>query len=509
VLAFWRAVELFSPQAVPKLGAQERVYRVEEGAPLPWEPGHPLAEEWLRESTVWQHSVFLGVFSLDGAYAELRRALGGVVEDGDPPRAGHSALAAERLQQHEAGESTARAQAAELEAQITDYGVRWHELFPGSVFPDERWAQDSERSRRELRAPWLDEVWDTARTEVFLVALRLHQAFVLATASKIRHSLRVAIDVTRDGSLSDIPADAALAAWQCLFMVVPVISTTFASLARLFRHLDQEALGYLLIDEAGQSTPQNAAGAIWRSRYTVVVGDPLQLEPVVTLPLSAQRDLQTAHGVPASLLPDHCSVQSLADAVTPVGTYRADGELWVGSPLNVHRRCGEPMFAIVNQIAYDGQMINHTPPREAVALPPSAWLHVAGERSEGHWIPEEGQRLERLLADLASCRADFAEVFMIAPFRDVATRLGRYRRTIHTTQGKEADVVILVLGGDPLRTGDKAWAARRPNLLNVAVSRARRRLYVIGDREVWGGLAYFGTLVRVLARVDAMGAVQL
>ena len=412
------------------------------------------------------------------------------------------AAASELARHHAAGERAAREQATKLEQQIAEFGAQWQDLSPGSVFPDERWALDSERSRRELRAPWLDEAWDTARTEVFLAALRLHHAFVFATASKIRHSLGVAIDVMRDGSLTNVPADAALAAWQCLFMVVPVISTTFASVARLFRHLEQEALGFLLIDEAGQSTPQNAAGAIWRSRYTVIVGDPLQLEPVVTLPLGAQRDLQVAHGAPEALLPNHCSVQSLADAATPVGTYRADGELWVGSPLNVHRRCEEPMFAIFNEIAYDGQMINHTPPREELMLPASAWLHVAGERSEGHWIPEEGQRLERLLAELAGHGADFAEVFLIAPFRDVASRLGSYRRaypgitagTIHTTQGKEADVVILVLGGDPMRTGDKAWAAQRPNLLNVAVSRARRRLYVVGDREAWGGLAYFEVL---------------
>ncbi len=65
---------------------------------------------------------------------------------------------------------------------------------------------------------------------------------------------------------------------------------------------------------------------------------------------------------------------------------------------------------------------------------------------------------------------------------------------LHTTQGKEAEVVILVLGGNPQRPGAKDWAVQSPNLLNVAVSRAEARLYVIGDRAAWGQRPYFRVL---------------
>ncbi|WP_218008886.1 DEAD/DEAH box helicase [Nocardia jiangxiensis] len=386
-----------------------------------------------------------------------------------------------------------------------------------TYFPDDTWW--TERDRRESAAPWTDPEWNTVRSELLLAALALHRSFLQQMPTRMRQNLQAAMDVVGGGAPRDLSVQAAQAAWQSLFLVVPVVSTTFASYGRLFGHLEREALGWLLIDEAGQATPQNAVGALWRTRRAVVVGDPLQLEPVTTLPFRTEDALRTDFGVDPQWSSSHTSVQRIADRLTPLGTSLPDDEVptWVGVPLTVHRRCDSPMFDIVNTIAYDGLMINGTgtAAREHFdatypSLPESKWIDVVGASARGHWIPDEGRQLDRILRFLEGLGIAMSEVMVISPFRDTAREIARRARdypgltagTIHTAQGKQADVVILVLGGDPARPGARRWAASKPNLLNVAVSRAKRRLYVIGDHRSWSTERYFGTLARYLPQAE-------
>jgi len=406
-------------------------------------------------------------------------------------------------------EAKAAVVAAERERDECQEAIERYRQQPGAWLPDDEWLED--RRARELRAPWSDQEWNEARSELFLAALALHKAFLVHAARPMRESLDGAMEILSGNAPSDLSTEAALAAWQALFLLVPVISTTFASVSRLLGHLGPEALGWLLVDEAGQATPQNVVGALWRSRRAVIVGDPLQLEPITSIPFRAEQAIREHYGVGEEWLTGRGSVQSLADRLNRFGTSLPgpEGRVWVGAPLSVHRRCDRPMFEISNEIAYDGLMVAATDPAlgEAFAgryptLPQSKWIDVRSDSSSGHWISAEGEEVDRILAHLGQIGFDFSQVMAIAPFRDVATQLSERARshsglragTIHTAQGKEADIVILVLGSDPAREGARTWAASRPNLLNVAVSRARRRLYVIGDREAWMRQRYFDLL---------------
>ncbi|MCX5199269.1 ATP-binding protein [Streptomyces sp. NBC_00249] len=445
-----------------------------------------------------------------GAVATARQAREAAQAHLDGVRAAVGAAEA-RLRAGQQAAEAAGARAERAERAIAAARARWE-----GFVPEESWLTDD--SLRERSAPWSDPEITAARTELFLAALHLHQAFLRCTARTMYANLMAAMDAVTGAVPHTVPETHLRAAWQSLFLLVPVVSTTFASLDRVFGRLGPQALGWLFVDEAGQATPQMAVGGMWRARRTVVVGDPLQLEPVVVLPWTAQRALRDDFGVAEEWAPGRTSVQQLADRANRYGTLLpaelpgGGHEVWVGSPLRVHRRCDDPMFSVSNAIAYDGLMVQGVDAgtREPyVYRPASSWVDVAGAQADGHWIPEEGRALRRVLERLREeGGVDLArDVFVISPFRQVVAGAKRACRdlvpgervgTVHTTQGKEADVVILVLGTDPRRAGARAWAASRPNLLNVAVSRAKRRLFVIGNREAWRDQRHFSTLAESL-----------
>jgi len=386
------------------------------------------------------------------------------------------------------------------------------------------WEQED--GNLQLKSPWIFNEWQESRDNLFVAAFALHRAFIDAAAKPLRHNLRAAMDVMNGRALKEQQEPARRSLWASLFLVVPVISTTFASTARLFGELGKEQLGWLLIDEAGQTMPQAAVGAIWRAERAIVIGDPQQIQPVVTTPATLIRSIFSEFGVGTDKwAAPEISTQILADRISWFGTKieTDDGDIWVGSPLRVHRRCENPMFSISNHVAYNSLMVYGTQPGSSqigASLGESCWINIE-DNSNGKWTEAEGELAVSLLRKLLDDGIKAPDIFFITPFRIIRDRLRQLIRsdrsvadrlpekawnwtqdrigTVHTFQGKEADTVVIVLGAASENSaGARLWAGRPPNLLNVAVTRAKRRLYVIGNRDAWRGAGAFTHLAQNL-----------
>ncbi len=374
-----------------------------------------------------------------------------------------------------------------------------------------------------LTTPWIDAALAKKRATVFEKAMDVHKAFVDAAPEAFINNLGILFSDFGSSSLGSEAADKLISdLWSTLFLLIPVISTTFASLARMFPRVDSPCIGWLLVDEAGQALPQAAIGALMRSHRAVVVGDPLQIEPVMPLPDTLTSAICERFKVSAQrYAPPFTSAQSLADTISPIGSSLGPSKRKVGLPLLVHRRCSSPMFDISNRVAYGNLMVQAKSPsvsRLKSIIGESRWIHVESEWDE-KWAPLEGEVVLKILNHLRKnqCAPD---LYVVTPFAIVQNKIRERlhnsgilngwvenpRRwlydhvgTVHTVQGREAEAIVFVLGAqDPEQVRARLWAGQNPNLVNVAVTRAKEALYVVGNLNLWKDCGYFKELADVM-----------
>lgn len=311
------------------------------------------------------------------------------------------------------------------------------------TYIDDVLSDDVETSTAaQVKNPWFSEHYNREREKLFWHALQVTKYFILSS-KKCRDNLKH-LDCLWRGSYSDNVAVKFLkedlehvteAAFETLFLLIPVVSSTFASIQTLFRNVKEENLiGTLIVDEAGQASPHMAIGALYRCRRAVIVGDPKQVEPVVTddqdlLKQTYREELFHLYANKSN------SVQKFADLINPYGTYleNEEGEKeWVGCPLLVHRRCISPMYDISNDISYNNMMKQQTlPPDKELAdrfiFPRSQWINVAGSEAgrRNHFVKKQGEKVVELLE--AACETTKEpDLYIISPFTSVVRGIKAY-----------------------------------------------------------------------------------
>lgn len=377
-------------------------------------------------------------------------------------------------------------------------------------------------------SPWYSEELKKLESELFVEAMKVNECFLLMANQTSDRNISGRIETTLDRffkflkSGEDLNEQQIRAMWNTFWLVIPVVSSTFASIQRMFGNLGPGSIPWLFIDEAGQAVPQAAAGALWRCKRAVVVGDPFQIEPVVTTPNAIIKELGNHFDLKWEQMDSTLSVQRMADRVNRYGWTMNDD--WVGSPLRVHRRCTDPMFSIANEIAYAGMMYNSTPSASTKLLMETAFVDVRGNVEAGcrHYVTAQGEVIRKMILDEIDRQQALPDLFVISPFSEIPSKLrselekplkaavanlpqqmndkkvndwlDTHIGTVHTFQGKQTEGVILCLGLDSTKEGAAQWATSKPNLLNVALTRAKLRFVAVGDGQIWLGKPYFREL---------------
>lgn len=394
--------------------------------------------------------------------------------------------------------------------------------------------EEAEKRLQQL-SPWGSEALNRCRSELFVNTMALNEAILESSTeqfSKHWQNLEQLIDGRLETN-ETIPEHQQL--WSLLFLFFPVISTSLSSVESQFRLMQKRGgFGLSMIDEAGQAVNYHVAGILQRSKQVIFVGDPIQLEPVVTMPPSI--DIAIASDfIPISnsdedylwgdaYLISKSSAQSIGDNA---GQFMAHiGERKVGIPLLVHRRCTEPMFSIANKIAYDNRMVLASQPFDGKAIQ-SGWINVSESKQEINTQGYSNQKEASVALDVIEFLAKehpgmvAGGVYIITPFTNMSFAIkkewssrgesqsnhgwmkmafGKEKcnqdlsafaddniGTVHTFQGKEASTVIICTAASKVRnkTGGITWVNGKPNLLNVAVTRAKHHLFVVGNMDDW------------------------
>lgn len=355
-------------------------------------------------------------------------------------------------------------------------------------------------SELQLSNPWFNKRIRILQSNLFILSLKVRKQFLYENVKHLSAArniwLRQSEHVSKENGDQILEAS-----WQWINFAIPIISTTFASFGRMFKHLNKNSISNVFIDEAGQALPQASIGSIFRSKRILAVGDPSQIRPVMVLDSNLLTLISEHNMVDETFLSTSASTQSLVDGSSKYG-YQKNEEEWIGIPLWVHRRSDYPMFTISNIISYDNMMVQGK--KEDQAYGYSKWFHVSG-KAQDKFVKEQATLLIEKLNDKLHKNPELKdEIYVISPFRNVAEELAKQldeinftkRKhgktinvgTVHTFQGKEADIVYFVLGADTSSAGAAAWAVDEPNMMNVAATRAKKEFYIIGDKKLYASL---------------------
>ncbi len=249
--------------------------------------------------------------------------------------------------------------------------------------------------------------------------------------------------------------------------------------------VEARSFDVLICDEASQIDQLRAATALARAARAVVVGDPRQLRHVSFVADADAAAAARAHGLdgPLARLAD-VRRNSLFDVAAGAGDV---------VQLQEHYRSIPHLIRFSDREFYGEslRLMTQHPSNEAEdAITPT---RVDGRRGDDGVNAAEVEAVRAAVrGEMATgsgtigvvtpfrAQADAVEEMLIAAFRREERRRHAVRAgTVHAFQGNERDVVVLSLALGPDDLGSALRFVEDPNLFNVMVTRARRRVVLL------------------------------
>ncbi|WP_405056803.1 AAA domain-containing protein [Kribbella sp. NBC_01505] len=282
-----------------------------------------------------------------------------------------------------------------------------------------------------------------------------------------------------------------------------LVATTLAR-SRTNKHVLNGRYDVVLVDEVGAATLPEVLLAVSRASSTaVLLGDFLQLGPVLPSAIKQSKRREIVTWLQADVFA-HCGIGTPAEA-------RAHPSCVT---LTAQNRFGHTVMELANGIAYDGALEAGplVPARDVVADPEIVLIDTDGlgelavptrTGAASGWWPA-GALLARALIELHEDNGEATGV--VTPYRHQASATLEALRdvertggplaevgTAHRFQGREFPIVVfdLVEGSDGKAMwmaqagrgpGTSGWQQDGLRLFNVAITRVRTRLYLLGSR---------------------------
>ncbi len=256
--------------------------------------------------------------------------------------------------------------------------------------------------------------------------------------------------------------------WKAVLNEYPIVlSTTYSSRSSLCTGAQFD---YLIMDEASQIDVATGALALSSAKNVVIVGDTKQLPNVVKghIEKSSNAIFESFNISESYRFANKSFLQSVCEVIPTAPQ----------TLLREHYRCHPKIINFCNQKFYGGELIIMTTDNDETDVL-SVMKTVAGNHQRDHMNQRQIDSIKNEVLPQIGYRPE--DIGIIAPYNDQVDALEKELKgngvdisTVHKFQGREKEAIILTTVDNEITdfTDD-------PYLLNVAISRARRKLNLV------------------------------